>query len=257
MPIESQVRLSAPQQVGHRTGTVGPGGSHVALLLEEDPDLVDYLDPQLRAAARRRVVAPVHGLRRGPWEPCQECVAPDVMGLLMLEGLLVRRVEIEGRRAAELVGAGDFICPRHERQAVDSTLPALVTWVVLEPVRAALIDPSVQASLRALPGVLNELFGRAVKRAGAVTSQRASTRLPKLDTRLQWLLWQLADRWGRRSADGVRLPLPLTHELLSDLACANRSAVSRALGRLCDAGLISKPNGCWTLHGLPPMEELA
>ncbi|MDQ3648640.1 MAG: Crp/Fnr family transcriptional regulator [Actinomycetota bacterium] len=232
-------------------------GLRVALLFDEDPDLVEHLNPALAAAARRRVVAPVHHLCRGSWEPEREGDAGDILGLLVLDGLLVRHVDIARRRAAELVGAGDLICPRYELGAVESTLPARVSWSVVEPVRAAVIDEAVQAAVRSLPGVINELFGRAVKRAGAVTAQRVITRLPRLDARLLFLLWQLADRWGRRSADCVRLPLPLTHELLSDLASANRAAVSRALGRLSEAGLVSKHDGYWKLHGSPPIDESA
>ena len=225
-------------------------------LFEEDPDLIEHLDQGLATTARRRVVAPVHDLAPGAWEPQLECLSADVMGLLVLDGLLVRHVQIAGRRAAELVGPGDLLCPRHECDVFNSALPASASWRVVQLTRTAVIDAEVQAEIRTLPGVMSELFGRAVRRVGVVTSQRVSTRLPQLEHRLLWILWQLADRWGRRGVDGVSLMLPLTHELLSDLASANRPAVSRALGRLADAGLVSKQNRCWQLHGSPPLEAV-
>lgn len=233
-----------------------PERPHVVRLFDEDPDLLGQLEPAQAAAARRRVVAPVCPLVRGAWRPELEWLVDGAIGLLVLDGVVVRHVEIGGRRAAELVGPGDFISPRHEGLLSHGTLPARMSWLVVEPGRAAVIDAEVHAAIRGLPGVTDELLGRAVKRAAAVTSLHASVRLPQLDTRLLWILWQLADRWGRRSPDGVSLTVPLTHELLSDLACANRPAVSRALGRLAAAGLAWKQNGCWKLHGSPPLDDL-
>lgn len=242
-PEPSAVRRACPAQ--------DPG---LVRLFEEEPDLIVHLEPGLAAAARRRVVARVHLLARGAWEPELEWLAPDVMGLLVLDGLLVRHIEIAGRRAAELVGPGDLLSPRYEGEVFNSVLPASVSWLVVEPIRAAVIDAAVQEGIWTLPGVMNELFGRAVKRAGTVTSQHVSKRLAQLETRLLWILWQLADRWGRRSVDGVLLTLPLTHGLLSDLASANRPAVSRALGRLTDAGRVSRQDGRWRLHDPPPLD---
>ena len=75
---------------------------------------------------------------------------------------------------------------------------------------------------------------------------------PKLDERLQLLLWEIADRYGRVHADGVHIDLPLTHELISQLAGARRPSVSSALSRLVGRGLVERHGQGWILHGEPP-----
>jgi hypothetical protein len=54
------------------------------------------------------------------------------------------------------------------------------------------------------------------------------------------LFWQLADRWGQMTPEGVVLPLPLTHELLGQLVGLHRPTTSTALQRLTRAGEIAR-----------------
>ena len=68
------------------------------------------------------------------------------------------------------------------------------------------------------------------------------------------LLWHLASRWGRVEPGGIRLPLPLTHQLLGRLIGAERPSVSHALARLSRAGAVTGHGDEWHLHG--KIEEL-
>ena len=71
------------------------------------------------------------------------------------------------------------------------------------------------------------------------------------------LLWHLAARWGSATARGVRVPRPLTHEMLADLVAARRPSVSVTFAQLARDGLISRTRPGWTLHGEPPFERRA
>jgi CRP-like cAMP-binding protein len=82
----------------------------------------------------------------------------------------------------------------------------------------------------------------------------AIAKFPRLDDRLLCVLWQLADRWGRRTADGVHLPLRLSHDVLADLASARRPSVSEAIKRLTADGAVSRSERTWYLHGDPPQQ---
>ena len=59
-----------------------------------------------------------------------------------------------------------------------------------------------------------------------------------MNLRVLLLLWHLADRWGRVGADGVRLDLDLTHELIARMIGASREMVSRVVKDLHDKGVI-------------------
>jgi hypothetical protein len=77
---------------------------------------------------------------------------------------------------------------------------------------------------------------------------------PRVDVRLQMLFWALADRWGTVHADGVRVPLELTHQALADLVAARRPTVSKALGDLAARSVVVWTGRHWLLSGQPPTE---
>lgn len=72
--------------------------------------------------------------------------------------------------------------------------------------------------------------------------------LPRAHPRLLILFLLLAERWGKVGPDGVRVSLPLTHEVLGMLIGAQRPTVTIALQRLARAGLLSRERtDCWLL----------
>jgi CRP-like cAMP-binding protein len=77
---------------------------------------------------------------------------------------------------------------------------------------------------------------------------------PHLEERLLLLLWELADRYGTVRRDGVHVPLPVTHQVLSELAAARRPSVSGALGRLAATGALVRVDDGWLLSGEPPVD---
>src|SRR3954469_21231337 len=80
-------------------------------LLDADASLASAIAPATLAAALPACVAPVFGLDPGPWQPPRDLVGPGGLGLLVLEGFLVRQVDVVGRPATELLGAGDLLRP--------------------------------------------------------------------------------------------------------------------------------------------------
>jgi CRP-like cAMP-binding protein len=77
---------------------------------------------------------------------------------------------------------------------------------------------------------------------------------PRVDQRLHWLFWHLADRWGRTSPEGVRVELPLTHSLLGELVAARRPSVTTALSKLAAEGKVEREGRSWLLRGAPPAD---
>ena len=106
--------------------------------------------------------------------------------------------------------------------------------------------------MSAFPDVSITLTARAMRRARRLANMLTIGLHPKLDERLQLLMWEVADRYGRVHRDGIHIDLPLTHELISQLAGARRPSVSSALSRLAGQRLIERRPGGWILHGAPP-----
>jgi CRP/FNR family transcriptional regulator, cyclic AMP receptor protein len=73
-----------------------------------------------------------------------------------------------------------------------------------------------------------------------------------IELRLLALLWHVGRRWGTLDGDTILLPVHLTHKLLASVISAQRATVTRALGSLCDDGLLSRrDDGLYVLHGGP------
>jgi CRP-like cAMP-binding protein len=220
-------------------------------ILDADPELGAGLTGEARELARRHAVATVYAFPTGPLDMAvpNGDGAPAV-GLLILDGLITRDVELAKRSTTELLGQGDIVRPWDDEQSLDP-LPGHVAWSVLEPARVAVLDRRFAAVAGRWPTMLDTLVGRTVRRSRSLSVQRAIAQVPRVDARVLVLLWLLADRWGRVSPQGVRVPLSLTHETIGKLVGARRPSVTTALGVLSRRGLVERTDQGWLLHGDP------
>ena len=113
-------------------------------LLTEDVDLRAAIAPSDQERATAWCVVPALAIPRGRWNAEQMKVMTDGIGLLVLDGLLIRRVGVDGRFGAELLGTGDLLRP-WQGEDVHSTLPHTTGWRVIEPARLAVLDGGVAA----------------------------------------------------------------------------------------------------------------
>lgn len=224
-------------------------------VLDEDPDLGRQLvGKDRREEAHRACLAESKRVPGGTWQPRAESEpAGPGFGLLVMRGLLARRVGRDGRFGAELLGPGDLLRPWDEPGAV-SIMPFSAEWKVIQPVRVALLDDRFAARAAAFPEIASELLARTMHRSRQLAVTMAIARNPKVETRVEMLLWVLAERWATVRADGVALSLPLTHELLADLSAASRPTVTAALSSLAKRGRLSREGDLWLLLGKPPGE---
>ncbi len=222
-------------------------------ILEEDPDLGEALSPSERDRAADDCTARTVRIARGRWMVNWDQPLHNGIGLLVLDGLLLRRVGIDGRFGAELLGEGDLLRP-WEGEDSGSTLNRTTGWRVLEPARVAVLDVRAAACLAAYPELTGSLVGRALERARNLAINMAIVHQARVHVRLRMLLWHLAERWGRVRTEGVILPLQLTHAVLADLVAARRPTVTTALNELARQGSVQVSRGGWLLSGEAPGE---
>jgi CRP/FNR family cyclic AMP-dependent transcriptional regulator len=222
-------------------------------VLTVDRELAARLEGARRDRAESLSVA--RALRRpaGLWDAAGDARhGREGLGLLVIEGTLVRRVGMGGRYGAELLGSGDLLQPA-EHDGEGATLPFEATWRVLSPMRLAVLDLAWMARMAPFPEVFAEITRRVMARSRRVASLQAIAQHHRLDERLMLLFWELADRYGRVTPHGVRIDLPLTHELISHLVTAHRPSVSSALGRLEAGGRLRREDRSWVVEGDPPV----
>ncbi|HSZ03770.1 MAG TPA: Crp/Fnr family transcriptional regulator [Solirubrobacteraceae bacterium] len=232
-----------------------PASGGVCHVLREDRTLAEAVPQAHRQQAIEECLARTISIAPGRWSGQGTSAIRDGIGLLVLQGLLIRRVGIDGRFGAELLGEGDLLRP-WQGQDVSPALPRTTGWRVLEPTRAAVLDSRAAQRLARYPELTGSLVGRALERSRNLAVNMAIVHQPRVDVRLHMLFWQLADRWGRVRTDGVRVPLHLTHAVLADLVAARRPTVTSALSELADRGLVRAVEGAWLLSGEPPGELL-
>jgi hypothetical protein len=69
--------------------------------------------------------------------------------VLVLSGLMIRRVGIEGRYGAELIGEGDLLRPIDE--GISPLLPLTTDWSIIMPTRMAALDDAFEQHLAQHP----------------------------------------------------------------------------------------------------------
>lgn len=228
-----------------------PPDEHLSVL-RADPELGERLDDRRRRRAERASAAVVVRRDSGQWNARDDAdLGRDGLGLLVIEGVLVRRVGMEDRHAAELLADGDILQPA-EHDGEEATLPFEATWKVLTPLTLAVLDLDWMHRMAPYPEVVAALARRIMVRSRRLASTLAITQRHRLEDRLRLMFWELADRYGRVGPQGVRIEVELTHDLLSHLVGAHRPSVSVALGRLERSGHVRREQGRWLLKGPPP-----
>jgi CRP/FNR family transcriptional regulator, cyclic AMP receptor protein len=235
-----------------REAIVAPG--RTIAVFEEAPELL-HGSADADAAELARVRVPVLAVERGPWlPPTRRADAHCHFGLLVLDGVMLRRVSLSGRTGAELLGSGDLLQP-WVRQPPYDTLSAEPAWEVMERSTLAVLDQRFAARVAPWPEVAAALLARATERARMLAFQHVASHIPGLEARLLALMWALADRWGRVTPEGVLIPLRLTHATLAELVGASRPSVSTAVSQLAREGILDRTRCGWLLDKSAPSER--
>jgi CRP/FNR family transcriptional regulator, cyclic AMP receptor protein len=225
--------------------------SRVVRVLEADPDLgagIPHAQWELAAAAS---TAPGFEFERGPWrfEPPPE---PGSFGALIVEGMMLIRIDAGTRSHIELLGPGDLVSP-WVGTGTDLSAPTELTASVLARARVALLDRRFALRTARWPEVHAGLIQRCIDRSRRLSLQSAINALPRIEERVEVTLWELAYRFGRVTREGIVVDLPISHSQLADIVAAQRPSVSTAVIRLEEQGQISRTaRRTWLLRGSPP-----
>ncbi|MGH2923042.1 MAG: Crp/Fnr family transcriptional regulator [Solirubrobacterales bacterium] len=222
----------------------------VVVVLDADPDLGAVIPEDEFDLARRTLIARPTEVAPGPWDPDADGEI-DVVGLLVLEGLLTREVDIGGAKSLELLGAGDVIRPWDDESEL-SPISSEAALTALEPARLAYLDRRFMAALGRWPTLGGEIIHRVLRRSRWLAVRMAIGSLQGVADRVQLLFWHMASNWGKVTPEGTLVPFSLTHELIAELIGARRPSVTTAIGELRSAGALERALDGWLLKGPPP-----
>ena len=220
-------------------------------LVDADPELVAGVPDEDLALARRVLVRPRFDIPKGRWAPALLGGHEGAFGFLVLEGAIVRQLDLADRQCAQILGPGDVL----QESTTSDVLDCPVTWTALQPSVLTVLDERFTAASRRWPALGVNLHRRLLDQADRVGLHAATAQLPRVERRVVALFWQLSERWGHVTPFGIEVPLQLTHEVLGRLVGAQRPTVTLAMRDLADEGLLTRsPGGGWLLD--PASREL-
>lgn len=222
------------------------GGAPVSIL-DADPDLGSSIAEGEWEIARELCRGRLVERPAGVWEvPRRVGPSGAILGWLIVRGVVCREFRLGERHMLELLPPGDVLAP-----PAGDDRPALGGGIVLTTGEGTILVELGERFLRAgarWPGLLAEVSRRLEVQREHLAIQGLIAHLPRAEHRLLMVLWHLAERWGRVTVDGTVLPLPLTHDLLGQLAAARRSTVSLAAAALEAEGYTRRlDDGSWLL----------
>jgi hypothetical protein len=228
---------------------IAPAAQHALVpLLALDPSFSSGIDPAEVDVARRATAAVAFDLPIGPWQPTAEGTWQDhPLCALLIDGVLLRQVDIGDRPGAEPLGPGavfDVTTPRHP------FLDARVHWHVAAPARIAVLDARFLAAARRWPALQANLTRRLMEQVARSGVHAAICQRRNVEDRILLILWHLAGQLGTVDGDRAHVPVELTHDMLGRLVGAQRPTVTLALGALGERGALSqRPGGGWVVAG--------
>ena len=213
-------------------------------LVDTDPDLVAGVPHADLALARRMLIRPRYELPKGRWAPELLRAHDGAFGFLVIEGAILRELQLAGRECALILGPGDVL----QEPSAGGLLDCPATWTALQPTVLTVLDERFTSASQRWPLLGVNLQRRLLDQADRVALHAATAQLPRVERRVIALFWQLAERWGHVTPFGIEVPLQLTHEVLGRLVGAQRPTVTLALRDLADEGSLTRTaRGGWLL----------
>jgi len=205
-------------------------------LFDVDPDFERLLSHGDRTIARRLSLR-VHEVPAGREgaDVNARLAEAHAFGAIVVEGMLIHRLQVADRIGLRLLGAGDMVVRGSGARLIvlaDSTVTGTPTS------RLAVLDDALLFALRRWPLLAVRLLERLDQAAQMLAAQFVIAELPRVDQRLLALLWLLAERWGYVRVPGTHLRLNLTHETLGALVGARRPTITLAVSELVERGAL-------------------
>jgi CRP/FNR family cyclic AMP-dependent transcriptional regulator len=238
----------AAAQAAQNTGAARtrPDACGTVALARFDPDLLDAASEAQRDQAGRTLLARAYRFASGPIDLTAVAWPDTTFALLLLRGGLAHDTRAGTGRMIAFLASGDVLMPfspdPHEtcgRVSVTASEEVLLAALDHQFVRAAAVWPKLMVIIQR----------RLCEQQHRLAVHGAICQLPRVEQRLMALMWHLADRFGKVTADGILMPLPLTHQALADLIGARRPTVSLAVKALREQERLSRrPDGAWLLQ---------
>jgi CRP/FNR family transcriptional regulator, cyclic AMP receptor protein len=218
------------------------------------PEMAASVPPADLRLARRALIARVVTVEDADLFEVIGAGARGAFAVVIIDGVVLKVTTFAGRSALELFGPGDLLAPPlTAARQVES--PAVSRYVAHREASVAVLDDRFRQAARRWPGLADCVRDRLGRQTHRASAHLAILHLPRVEDRIVALFADLAERFGRVTADGMVIELALTHQLIGDLVGSRRPTVSLALQTLADSGALNRLDANrWNLtpRAMPP-----
>lgn len=211
------------------------------------PDIAAQLAPQERGVAERALVAPLVTAHDGDLAAALAVESGDAFDFVLVEGMVLKETTLARSSALELLGPGDVLAPplSATRQL---EFRAVSRYVAHGDVSIATLGVRFTRVAVRWPQISDFLHAQIAEQAHRVSMHLAMLHLPRAGDRILALFAELGERFGRVTPDGIRIDVPLSHELIGRLTASRRPTATLALQDLSDQGLLTRlADNSWKL----------
>ena len=233
--------MPGERQPDDRRGRRMPPAAAVSLV-SVLPEIVATVPARDRQPAERALMLPLVSARDADLTDVIGTQTPAAFDFLIVDGIVLKQTTLIDRSALELLGPGDLLAPPLTA-ARQFESRAASRYLAHGQVSLAAIEGHFRQAARRWPGIAEFLHDRLARQIHHASMQLAMLHLPRIQDRLIALFADLAERFGRVTADGILIDLPLTHEVIGGLVGNRRPTVTLALGELASNGLLERLDG--------------
>lgn len=97
------------------------------------------------------------------------------------------------------------------------------------------------------PVLIQKVLRSLSNKQSALLLQTKLMSFSDIGERVLTMLRQLATSYGKKTAKGITITIPFTHQELAYVVGSSRVSVSYVMNELCENGIIEKQNGRYTL----------
>jgi CRP/FNR family cyclic AMP-dependent transcriptional regulator len=231
--------VQAGESDSNRSGWDAAPAAKVVELVSALPDMGAAVPPGDRRLADHALVAPLLSARDEDLAHVLAERSRNAFDFVVIEGVVLKETTFAVRSALELLGPGDILAPPLTAlRQLES--PAVSRYLAHGRVALAVLDERFRQAARRWPGLSDVLHDRLGRQTHRASMHLATLHLPRVEDRIVALFGDLAERFGRMTADGIVIDLRLTHELIGRLVGSRRPTVSIALQALDSDGVLSR-----------------
>ncbi len=203
------------------------------------PEILASVPAEDHELAKRALVVPLVSSCAQDLSDVISTQDPEAFDFLIVDGVVLKETTLAGRSALELLGPGDVLAPPLTAASqLDSR--AVSRYLAHGRVALAVIEARFRQAARRWPGLADFLHDRLGRQTHRASMHLAMLHLTPIEDRVIALFADLGERFGRVSADGIVIDLPLTHEIIGGLIGRRRPTVTIALQQLASDGLLER-----------------